>query len=174
MKFFPQKIKGVFLIKPSPFKDKRGIFRRHYCFRSIKKIGLKSKILQSNLSFNKLKYTLRGFHYQLSPKSEDKILSCLNGSIYDIVVDLRKKSKTYMQWVSFRLDDKNMFSIVIPRGCANAFMTLKDKTLIHYYCTNNYDIQYERGVRFNDPNFKFKWPHSPINISIKDKNWADY
>lgn len=174
MKFFPQKIKGVFLIKPNPFIDKRGIFRRHYCFQSIRKIGIKTKILQSNLSFNKLKYTLRGFHYQSPPKSEDKILSCLNGSIYDIVVDLRKYSKTYMQWQSFTLNEKNMFSIIIPRGCANAFITLKDKTLIHYYCTNNYEIKYEKGIRFNDPKFKFKWPHSPINISIKDKNWADY
>ena len=98
MIFVKSKIKGVKLIKPEPYKDNRGIFRRIFCNNEFKKNNLSPNVKQSNISENKFKYTLRGFHYQISPYSEDKTLTCIKGSIYDIVVDLRPNSKTYLKW----------------------------------------------------------------------------
>ena len=103
-----------------------------------------------------------------------KTLSCLKGSIYDIIVDLRKESETYMQWISFNLDDQNRNSIHIPPGCANAFLTLKDNCLIQYYCSKEYVPNAERGIRFNDSKFNFQWPVEPKVISDKDNNHPDF
>ncbi len=168
MKFIKQKIKGVYLIKPEPFKDSRGVFRRHFCKKEFSKNKIDSKVEQSNVSENPFKGTLRGFHYQLYPCSEGKTLSCFKGKIYDIVVDLRAKSKTFKKWISFELTEKNRFSIHIPKGCANAFLTLEHNTIIHYYCSQKYNPKYEKGIRYDDPFFNFKWPIKPRVISKKD------
>ncbi len=168
------KIKGVFIIDPSPFKDDRGIFRRNFCKDEMKIFIKNEKIMQANLSLNYKKFTLRGFHYQKGSKAEGKLLSCLNGEIYDAVLDLRKNSPTYLKTFEIKLSDKNMRSIFIPKGCANAFLTLKNNTLVHYYCTNKYNPKYENGIRFNDPTFKIKWPNQPKVISRKDKNWDNF
>jgi dTDP-4-dehydrorhamnose 3,5-epimerase len=170
MIFIEQKIEGVFLIKPKLFKDDRGIFRRHFCETEFLKKKITSKIRQANVSINYKKGTLRGFHYQTKPYEEDKTMSCLKGEIFDIIVDLRKKSKTYLKWMSFRLSEKNKFAIHIPRGCANSFLTLKDNTIVHYYCSQNYNPKYEGGINFDDPKFKFKWPIKPKIVSKKDRN----
>lgn len=174
MIFIKQKIKGVYLIKPEPFEDNRGIFRRHFCIKEFKKHKIETSVIQSNISENFKKSTLRGFHYQVGKSAEGKTLSCLKGSIYDIVVDLRRNSKTFGKWQSFKISDKNKFSIHIPRGCANAFLTLEDGCLIHYYCSNKYDPKKEKGIRFNDPFFRFKWPIKIKNISAKDKGHPNY
>tara|TARA_A100001011_G_C14185095_1_gene788663 strand:- start:66 stop:590 length:525 start_codon:yes stop_codon:yes gene_type:complete len=170
MIFIKQKIDGVFLIKPSLFKDRRGIFRRHFSRKKFKSNKLKSDVLQANVSVNFKKATLRGFHYQKKPYQEDKTMSCISGEIYDIVIDLRKTSKTYLKWLGFKLSEKNKLSIHIPKGCANAFLTLKDNTVVHYYCSQNYNPKYEGGVNYLDPLFKFKWPIKPEIVSKKDKN----
>ena len=174
MIFIKKKIKGVFIIKPESFKDKRGIFRRNFCINEFKKNNINNKVMQANISENKKKYTLRGFHYQLNPSSEDKTLTCIKGQIYDIVVDLRKKSKTDLKWIAVELNDKNRHSIHIPKGCANGFLTLSKNCIIHYYCSAKYNTKRERGIRYNDPTFKFKWPFKPRFISIKDKNHKNY
>ena len=170
MKFLKQKIKGVFLIKPEPFKDKRGMFRRHFCKKELKKSGIDASVQQANISENPKKGTLRGFHYQKKPHQEAKTISCLKGSFFDVIIDLRKNSSTYKKWQSFVITEKNRFSLHIPKGCANAFLTLENNTLIHYYCSNSYNPKYESGVLFNDPALKIKWPFKPIHISEKDKN----
>jgi dTDP-4-dehydrorhamnose 3,5-epimerase len=174
MIFKKQKIKGVFLIYPDSFKDKRGVFRRHFCQNEFKKNGIVSKIEQANISENKFKYTLRGFHYQTDKHKEGKTLSCIKGKIYDIVVDLRKSSPTFGQWLYFELDEKNRKSIHIPPGCANAFLTLKNDSIIHYYCSKSYAPKFEKGIRFNDKFFNFKWPRKPKIVSIKDLNHLDF
>ena len=174
MKFYEQKLKGVFLIKPTPFKDERGVFRRHFCAEELSKHNIVTDVCQSNVSENPFAYTLRGFHYQERPFSEGKTLSCLKGGIYDIIVDLRAESPTYMNWVSFELNEDNRNSIHIPPGCANAFMTLEDKSLIHYYCSYPYTPSKEHGIRYNDLSFNFEWPREPLFISEKDKNHPDY
>ena len=165
-----QKIDGVFLIKPKLFKDDRGIFRRHFCNEEFSSYKLASGVKQANLSINYKKGTLRGFHYQKKPYEEDKTMSCIKGEIFDIIVDLRKKSKTYMKWISFKLSDKNKFAVHIPKGCANSFLTLKNNTIVHYYCSQKYNPSCEGGINFNDPKFKFKWPIKPKIVSKKDRN----
>ena len=174
MIFIEQKIKGVWLINPTPFEDDRGIFRRHFCNKEFKLNNIDINISQSNVSENKYKGTLRGFHYQLAPNQEAKTLSCFNGRIYDIVVDLRKDSATYKQWISVELTQDNRSMVHVPKGCANAFLTLEDKCIIHYYCSDPYVPKNEKGMRYNDPSFDFKWPYEPKIISEKDLNHPDY
>ena len=170
MIFEKTKINGVTLIKPEMFQDKRGIFRRHFCQDEFLKNNIDSNVLQSNISENFHKYTLRGFHYQTGEFAEGKTLSCLKGKIFDIVVDLRKDSETYKEWISFEISNKNKVSVHIPRGCANAFLTLEEDCIIHYYCSNKYSPQHEKGLRYNDPLFGFTWPVEPNIISEKDSN----
>lgn len=174
MKFHKQKIKGVYLIEPESFVDDRGVFRRHFDFNEFRAHSISPRVVQANVSENKYKYTLRGFHYQTYPYGEGKTLSCIKGAIYDIVADLRPNSPTYLKWISFKLDENNRFSIHIPPGCTNAFLTLKNASIIHYYCSQFYTQEAEKGVRFDDPLFKFKWPHKPKVISDKDKNHPDF
>ena len=161
MKFIEQKLPDVFLIEPKPIIDDRGSFRRHFCKKEFAENGITSDISQSNVSENKYAFTLRGFHYQLFPHSEGKTLSCLKGSIYDIVVDLGHESQTYLKWVSFELSQKNRNCVHIPPGCAHAFLTLEDNCLIHYYCSEPFSPDLELGIRYNDPSFNFEWPAEP-------------
>ena len=174
MIFVEQKIKGVWIINPTPFEDGRGLFRRHFCNEEFLKNNIEINISQSNVSENKYKKTLRGFHYQLAPNQEAKTLSCFKGSIFDIVVDLRKDSPTYKKWISAELTEKNRSMIHVPKGCANAFMTLDDNSIIHYYCSDPYAPESEKGIRYNDPSFDFIWPYEPKLISQKDLNHPDY
>lgn len=174
MKFIKQKIKNLFLIKPSPFKDERGIFRRNFCSQLLKKNKLNGIIKQANISENFKKFTLRGFHYQKHPYGEDKTLCCIKGEIYNVTIDLRKNSKTYKQWKGFYLNDKNRNLVHVPKGCANAFLTLKDDTIVHYYCSQKYKPEAEKGIKYNDNEFKIKWPKKPKIISEKDMSHIDY
>lgn len=174
MKFHKQKIKGVYLIDPEPFVDDRGVFRRHFDQKEFKDNSITTRIVQANISENKYQYTLRGFHYQIPPYEEGKTLSCVKGAIFDIVVDVRPKSPTYLKWISFELDESNRKAIHIPPGCANAFLTLKDNCIIHYYCSQFYNPKAEKGIRYNDPLFNFKWPHPPKVISDKDKSHQNF
>ena len=127
-------------------------------------------MFNKQVSENPKRGTLRGFHYQKKPHQEAKTISCLKGSFFDVIIDLRKNSPTYKKWQSFVITEKNRFSLHIPKGCANAFLTLENNTLIHYYCSNSYNPKFESGVLFNDPALKIKWPFKPIHISEKDKN----
>jgi dTDP-4-dehydrorhamnose 3,5-epimerase len=174
MKFYEQRLSGVYLIQPEPFADHRGMFRRHFCEQEFAHHGIATEVKQSNVSENHFAYTLRGFHYQIAPFGEGKTLCCLKGEIYDIIVDLRPDSPTYMQWVSFNLNEENRHSIHIAPGCANAFLTMEPNSLIHYYCSQPYTPEAERGIRYNDPAFDFEWPHAPEVISDKDTSHPDF
>lgn len=168
MLFKKQKIKGLILIKPEPYIDKRGLFRRIYCLDELKKKNLKFKIKQTNISENENIHTLRGFHYQENPYGEDKIITCIQGKIHNIVIDMRKKSKTYMQWKSFSLSENNKLALLVPKGCANAYLTLKKKTWILYFHSQFYKKGFEKAIKYNDPSFSFDWPNKPKIISKKD------
>lgn len=174
MKFYQQKIKGVYLIEPEPFTDKRGMYRRHFAKEEFRSRSLNPDIIQSNIVENIHAYTLRGFHYQVAPHEEAKTLSCIKGSIYDIVVDLRADSPTFLKWIGLELNDKNRNSLYIPPGCAHAALTLVDNTIVQYFSSGAYRPQSEKGIRFDDPIFNFIWPHKPIIISDKDKNHPDF
>jgi dTDP-4-dehydrorhamnose 3,5-epimerase len=162
------------LIEPNPFEDERGSFRRHFCEKEFSENGIESFIRQANVSENKSKFTLRGFHYQIGASAEGKTLSCISGSIYDIIVDVREDSPTFKKWMYFKINSKNKQSIHIPPGCANAFFTLEENCIIHYYCSQSYNSEAERGIRYNDPLFNFIWPSEPKVISKKDKNHPDF
>ena len=165
-------LEGVLLIKPKIFEDERGRFRRTFCLPSLEEFGVPFEVKQCNLSENHLRHTLRGFHWQNS--SESKILTCLTGEIYDIAVDLRPHSKTAGKWLSFCLSEENGYALRIPEGCANAWMTMKDHTNIHYWHSDIYRPEAEAGMRYNDPSFGFVWPAAPSVISKKDQSHPNY
>ena len=173
MKIIKTKIKDLFIIENKPFNDSRGSFTRLFCKKIIGK-KIKFTLKQSNISINKKKFTMRGFHYQVGNSSENKIIKCIKGKIFDTIVDLRKKSKTYKKYINIILDEEHDKAVLIPKGCANAFLTLKNDTIVLYYTDNYYNKKYERGIRYNDPSFNFKWPAKPKKISKKDINYKNY
>ena len=174
MKFTEQKLSGVYIIEPEPYEDERGMLRRHFCQREFRDNNLMTDIRQTNVSENKKNHTVRGFHFQLPPHGEEKVISCIKGAIYDIVVDLRKESKTYLKWQSFELTEENRLGIYVPIGCANAYQTQKENTWVLYYHSEFYTPGVESGIRYNDPFFKFKWIAEPKVISEKDLNIPDF
>ena len=174
MNFISQKINGLFLIIPDAHSDERGVFRRSFCKEIFEKNGLSFNVLQGNISENFNKHTLRGFHYQSSPSNESKIISCVTGSLFNIVLDLRRNSNTYKQWCAIEINSQERQSIHVPSGCANAFLTLEDNTIVHYYMNDYYNPTTYNGIRYNDPAFSFKWPFEPKKISDKDLNFPDF
>jgi|SRR3989344_889271 len=174
MKFLQQKIRGVYIIEPAAFIDQRGIYRRHFCQKEFKDHSIDFQVVQANIVENKHRYTIRGFHFQKPPFSEGKMLSCIKGSAYDIVLDIDPKSPTYLKWEGFELNGKNRNSLYIPPGCTHAILTLEENTMIHYYTSEFYNPKAEGGIRYNDPYFKFYWPHQPKVISEKDKSHPDF
>ena len=173
MKFSEQEIKGLWLIEAEPVLDARGAFRRHFCQKEYEKHGLQTDIAQTNISENPKKHTLRGFHYQVKPFEENKTLTCLQGSIYAVIVDIRSDSKTFMEWISIELVAGDNRSLYIPAGCANAYLTLEDSTAILYYMSEFYTPGSYEGFRYNDPNFSIKWPFEPEVVSPKDQSFPD-
>ena len=169
MIFKNTKIKDLILIKPEPFKDSRGLFRRIYCLNELKLKKVKFKIKQINISENKISGTLRGFHYQKFPYGENKILTCIKGKIHNIVIDMRKNSKTYMKWQSFNLSEQNRLGLLVPKGCANAYLTLEKNTWVLYFHSQFYKPGFEKSINYKDPKFKFNWPKRINIISEKDR-----
>ena len=174
MQFDELSISGIFLIKPELFCDERGVFRRHYCSQEYAEHGITTSVLQGNVSENPHLHTLRGFHYQLAPHAEGKTISCITGAVYDIVVDLRKESDTYMKWESVTLDSEERNALYVPPGCANAFLTIKPNTIVHYYMSELYAPNSYQGFSYKDPKFNFAWPSEVEHISEKDENLPNY
>ncbi len=166
------KFEDLYLVKKNKFKDNRGFFYRDFCKKELKNLNFEIK--QTNISFNHKKFTLRGFHYQTKPNQEKKIITCLSGEIYNVSIDLRKKSKTYLKIFKIKLSEKNFQSILVPKGFANAYLTLKDNTKILYYMSEFYKPSKAKGIRYNDKFFSIKWPHKPKIISKKDLNIRDF
>jgi len=167
-------IEGLGVIVPDPHVDERGSFHRSFCERELLEHGIDFKVKQGNLSRNFKKHTMRGFHYQTSPTEEAKILSCVSGAIYNVVLDLRRHSKTFQKWKVIELTSNNATSIYVPAGCANAFLTLEDNTVVHYYMSEFFEPETYRGIRYNDPYFNVKWPCEPVVISERDTSFPDY
>ena len=123
MRFLSQKLPGVFLIEPEPFIDNRGLFRRHFCQKEFAEHDISVEVKQANISENRRRHTLRGLHFQRPPFREGKLLSCVKGAIFDVVIDLRPDSPAYLQWISLELSDENRLSLYLPPGCANGYIT---------------------------------------------------
>lgn len=174
MRFVHQTIEGVILIKPDVFLDGRGAFRRTFCAHELKLHGLDFSVCQGNISENSYPYTMRGFHYQKNPSCESKIITPVNGSIYNVLIDLRKTSKTFLQSIAFEISSERRETLHIPAGCANAFLTLEEDTTVHYYMGDYFKPESYSGFRYNDPFFNIEWPHKIEVISDKDKNFPDF
>ncbi|MBI4091750.1 MAG: dTDP-4-dehydrorhamnose 3,5-epimerase [Candidatus Levybacteria bacterium] len=174
MKIIKTKIKGVFIIEPEPRSDERGYFARVFAKEILKANGIKFDIAHINRSLTRVRGTIRGIHYQIKPRQEDKIIQCIEGAIFDVAVDLRRNSKTFGEWVSAELSGESMRMFFVPKGCGHAFQTLSPNCLIEYFVSEYYSPEYERGALWNDPFFKIKWPIKHPTLSDKDKNWPPY
>jgi dTDP-4-dehydrorhamnose 3,5-epimerase len=171
MKFKKARLKGIYIIESEFLKDKRGYFARTFCCKEFKEHALNFKYVQCNVSFNKRKGTVRGLHFQRKPYEEAKLVSCIKGSIYDVVVDLRSKSATYLEWYGIELNAKNNKILYIPKGFAHGFQTLEDNTTIYYQMSEFYQPKSSMGLRWNDPKIGIKWPLKKKMISKKDLNY---
>jgi dTDP-4-dehydrorhamnose 3,5-epimerase len=174
MIFTETKIKGVYIIEPELLTDERGFFARSFCKEEFQKYGLEMDIVQCNISYNAKKGTLRGIHYQIPPFEEAKIVSCTKGSIYDVVVDLRRDSSTYCLWHPEKLSADSYRMLYIPKGCAHGFQTLEDNCIVYYQMGAYYHSECAVGIRWNDPAIDIVWPIPAGVISEKDKNYGDF
>lgn len=174
MIFTETKLNGAYLIEMMPYQDERGFFARAWCQKEFTEHGLIAHVAQANISFNHKKGTLRGMHYQLAPYAESKLVRCTRGAIYDVMIDLRRDSPTYKEWVGVELSAQNRKMLYVPEGFAHGFQTLTDNSEVMYQVTQFYTPGFEQGTRHNDPAFGIKWPLEVSVISPKDKNWANY
>lgn len=154
--------------------DRRGFFARTYCEREFACRGLKSHFVQSSVSFNGIKSTLRGMHYQAAPYEEAKLIRCTRGAIYDVIIDLRTGSPTFKQHVAVVLSADNGRMLYIPEGFAHGFQTLDDDTEVFYQMSQFYVPEYARGVRWNDPVFGIDWPAGDRIILERDQCYPDF
>jgi dTDP-4-dehydrorhamnose 3,5-epimerase len=162
------RITGVKVLLSEPFKDNRGFFNRVFCQKELETIRPDIVIAQINHSMTMLKGSIRGMHFQYPPHAEMKIVRCVHGSIFDVGVDLRKNSPTFLQWHGEILSAKNMKALMIPEGCAHGFQSLEDNIEIVYLCTKAYYVNSEGGIRCDDPKIKIEWPYPPTTVSEKD------
>jgi dTDP-4-dehydrorhamnose 3,5-epimerase len=174
MIFTPTPIAGAYLVELEKRGDERGFFARLYCEREFGAAGLPSRFVQINDSRSAHKGTLRGMHYQLAPKSETKLVRCIHGALYDVVLDLRKGSSTFGQSFGAELDADNRRMMLVPKGCAHGFITLASETEAFYLVDEYYAPELERGVRWDDPRFAIRWPLAPAVLSDKDRAHRDF
>jgi len=167
-------LKGVFVIDIEPVTDVRGFFARTWCQREFELNGLKVTWVQSSISVNSRRGTLRGMHYQVAPNEEVKLVRCTAGSIYDVIVDLRPASPTYCQYVGITLSANNRRAVYIPKQCAHGFLTLEDNTEVSYHMSEFYKPDRARGFRWDDPAFNIKWAEAIMVMSERDKTWPTF
>lgn len=158
---------GLFIIENIPLQDERGLFSRVFCKKELFQI-CKKEIVQINHSVNNKKGTIRGMHYQVSPYAESKLIRCIQGSVFDVAIDLRKNSKTFLKWFGIVLSKDNWKMIFIPEGFAHGFQTLEANTELLYHHTGYYSPEYERGLNFNDPVININWEIEQFTCSEKD------
>jgi dTDP-4-dehydrorhamnose 3,5-epimerase len=170
MTFRETSLKGAFLIELNPFTDNRGLFVRTFCKKEFESIGHNQEFVQFNHSITNRKGSIRGMHYQLPPFSEIKLIRCIRGSVYDVIIDIRKNSPTFLNYCPVELSEQNMLSLYIPEGFAHGFQTLEDNSQLIYHHTAYYTPGYEAGIRYNDPAVGIKWPLSACVIAEKDMN----
>ena len=173
MVFRETKLKGAFLIDLEKSEDERGFFARSWCKNEFEAHGLKSRLVQCNISFNKKKGTLRGMHYQAPPQGEAKLIRCTAGSIYDVIIDLRPQSATFTHWYGVNLSADNYMMLYVPEDLAHGFLTLADETEVFYQMSEFYSPAHGRGIRWNDPLFRIEWPDEPRIISDRDRSYPD-
>jgi dTDP-4-dehydrorhamnose 3,5-epimerase len=185
-------LEGAFVLDLQKHEDDRGFFARAWCQNEFEDHGLSPRWVQANLAYSKNKGTLRGLHYQAAPYGEDKLMRCIRGAIYDVILDLRPESPTYSHWSGFELSSANHRALYVPQGFAHGYLTLVDDSEVFYPVSQFYTPGAERGIRWNDPAFAIDWPirgHASdgrgesaghyiavgeLILSDKDRNWPDY
>jgi dTDP-4-dehydrorhamnose 3,5-epimerase len=168
MIFTETRLKGSFVIEPEKIVDERGFFARMWDEEIFEKHGLNPVIKQSNISFNKIKGTIRGMHYQASPHGEAKLVRGTRGKALEVMLDLRSNSETYLQWVSVEISAENHKMLYVPEGFALGFQTLEDDTELFYQMSEKYMPDFGRGIRWDDPTISIPWPLKPTVISKND------
>jgi dTDP-4-dehydrorhamnose 3,5-epimerase len=159
---------------PEPHQDERGAFARIWSSTEFAAHGLTGHPCECSLSTNPRRGTLRGMHYQVAPDEETKLIVCLRGSVWDVIVDLREDSPTYRSWHGARLGDDHLEGLFVPEGVAHGFLTLSDDVLISYQISAPYAAESARGVRWDDAAFAIEWPEAPTLIGARDRSFPDY
>ena len=170
MKFHKTRLPGALLIDMERLEDERGFFARTWCRKEFEAQGLNATLVQCNLSSNHRRGTLRGMHYQAPPSGETKLVRCTRGVVYDVIVDLRPASPTYLKWEAFELSAENRRQLFVPEGLAHGFQTLEDDSEVFYQMSEFYAPESARGLRWNDPTVGIEWPLEPSSISEKDSS----
>lgn len=174
MEFVPASLVGAWLISPVPHHDERGFFARTFCSDEFATHGLETNFVQHSVSQSRMRATIRGLHYQKHPHAETKVVRCLRGAIWDVIVDLRPESPTYGRWEAFELTEHNHHQLYIPKGFAHGFQSLCADVELQYLISNPYAPEAAAGVRFDDPLFGIRWPYPPAAMSERDRNWPDF
>jgi len=170
MIFTETKLKGAYIIELEKLEDERGFFARTWDKKIFAEHGLDPKLVQCSISFNKKKGTIRGLHYQQSPYEESKIVRCTRGKIFDVIVDLRVKSKTFKKWFGIELFPQSYKMLYVPKGFAHGFQTLANNTEVFYQISEFYKKKYASGFRWNDNSFDIRWPLKSTIISKTDSS----
>jgi dTDP-4-dehydrorhamnose 3,5-epimerase len=174
MQFHPTALHDVVVIDIEPRGDERGFFARTFCEEEFARAGLPTRWVQHSFSVSAERHTLRGMHFQKPPHAEDKLIRCLTGAIYDVLIDLRPHSPTFRRWAGFELSAANRRSLFAPKGMAHGFLTLEPNTEVGYMMTTPFAPGFDGGVRHDDPAFAVAWPAAPAVIADKDRAWPDF
>jgi dTDP-4-dehydrorhamnose 3,5-epimerase len=174
VKFQRLPLDGAFSVVTEAHDDERGSFARIWSSAAFAELGLAPQLAETSLSKTSRRGTLRGLHYQVPPHAEAKLVTCLRGTMWDVIVDLRPDSHSYRQWHGSELDASRRGSVYVPEGCAHGFIALSDDVLVIYQISSAYDPPSTRGVRWNDPAFAIRWPIEPSMISERDRSYPAY
>ena len=175
MIFTETRLKGAYLIELEPIEDERGFFARTFCREEYEKHGLNPRVVQCNTSYNRHKGTLRGMHYQLAPFCEAKLVTCLAGSIYDVIIDLRAESPTYGEWLALELTSRRPRPMLyVPENFAHGFQTLADDTEVFYQMSAPYHPESASGLRWDDAALNIVWPEGNRIVSQRDQSFPDF
>jgi dTDP-4-dehydrorhamnose 3,5-epimerase len=173
--FEETRLRGAFVIDLERREDERGFFARTWCANELADHGLNTRLVQANMSWNPRQGTLRGMHFQHAPHAETKLVRCTRGAIHDVIVDLRRDSETYRQWLGVELTAENGRALYVPEGFAHGYQTLVPDSEVHYLVTEFYTPAAEGGVRWDDPAFGIEWPDPEhAFVSDKDRSWPDF
>lgn len=174
MRFHETPIEGAWVLEPQRITDARGFFARLWCETELARQGLSTAIRQTNIGVSTRKGTLRGLHFQRAPHAEVKLIRCPRGAIFDVIVDLRPQSPTFMRWHGVELTQENCLALYVPVGFAQGYLTLRDDTEIYYHTSESYQPTSATGVRYDDPAFGIAWPAPVEVISDQDRSWPDF
>jgi dTDP-4-dehydrorhamnose 3,5-epimerase len=174
MIFSELRLRGAFVIDLQRREDERGFFARSWCREEFAAHGLSTRLVQCNVSFSRRRGTLRGLHYQTKPYEEAKLLRCTRGAVYDVMIDLRADSPTFLRWEAVKLNADTHRMVYVPEGFAHGFQTLEDETEVFYQVSEAYRPDHERGVRWDDPTFGIPWPCREPILSPRDRQHPNF